>query len=55
MYREAQLILYNEVVAIGLWDEIRPYIYSSRIYVPEDALNPLYTFVIRFELVEVGS
>lgn len=55
LYKEAQLILYQNAVALGLWDEIRPFIYSQRVYVPEEALNPMYTFVIRFELVEVRS
>jgi peptide/nickel transport system substrate-binding protein len=55
LYKEAQLILYQNAVALGLWDEIRPFVYSQRVYVPEEALNPMYTFVIRFELVEVRS
>jgi peptide/nickel transport system substrate-binding protein len=55
LYKEAQLILYQNAIALGLWDEIRPFVYSQRVYVPEEALNPMYTFVIRFELVEVRS
>jgi peptide/nickel transport system substrate-binding protein len=55
LYKEAQLILYQNAVALGLWDEIRPFVYSQRVYVPEEALNPMYMFVIRFELVEVRS
>ncbi len=55
LYKEAQLTLYQNAVALGLWDEIRPFVYSQRVYVPEEALNPMYTFVIRFELVEVRS
>jgi peptide/nickel transport system substrate-binding protein len=55
LYKLAQLILHQNAVALGLWDEIRPFVYSQRVYVPEEALNPMYTFVIRFELVEVRS
>jgi hypothetical protein len=55
LYVQAQRLVYEDVAAVGLWDEIRPFIYSSRINLPEEALNPLYMFVIRFELVEVRS
>lgn len=52
-YEQAQRLVYEDAVVIGLWDEVRPFVYSSRINMPEDALNPLYMFVIRFELIEV--
>ncbi|MEM0000656.1 MAG: ABC transporter substrate-binding protein [Desulfurococcaceae archaeon] len=55
LYRQAHEIIFREAVAVGLWDEIRPFIYSKRIYVPQEALNPLYMYVIRFELVKVRS
>ncbi|MEM0002396.1 MAG: ABC transporter substrate-binding protein [Desulfurococcaceae archaeon] len=53
LYEQAQRLVHEDAVVIGLWDEVRPFVYSSRINMPEDALNPLYMFVIRFELVEV--
>jgi len=55
LYRRAQEIIYEECVAIGLWDDIRPFIYSSRVEVPEKALNPMYMFVVRFEYISVRS
>lgn len=55
LYEEAQSIIFSQAVAIGLWDEIRPYVYSSRVDLPEEALNPLYMYVIRFEIVKVKS
>jgi peptide/nickel transport system substrate-binding protein len=55
LYKDAQILLFEEAVAVGLWDEIRPFTYSSRIEMPQEALNPMYTFVIRFELVSVRS
>jgi peptide/nickel transport system substrate-binding protein len=55
LYVQAQQLVYEDAPAVGLWDEIRPFIYSGRINLPEEALNPLYMFVIRFELVEVRS
>jgi len=54
-YREVQEIIYKEAVAIGLWDEIKPFVYSNRVELPVEALNPMYMFVIRFELVSVRS
>ena len=53
LYRKAQLKIFEETIAIGLWDEIRPFVYSNRIDLPEEALNPMYMFVIRFEQVRV--
>ncbi len=53
LYAVAQRILYEEGVAVNLWDEVRPFIVSGRVEVPEDALNPMYMYVIRFELVKV--
>lgn len=53
LYRDAMRITYREAVVIGLWDEIRPFIYSHRVDLPEEALNPMYMYVIRFELVRV--
>lgn len=53
MYRKAQEMIYKEAVAIGLWDEVRPFVYSSKIELPNEALNPMYMYVIRFELVRV--
>lgn len=53
LYREAQKMIFKEAIAIGLWDEIRPFVYSSRVELPAEALNPMYMYVIRFELVKV--
>jgi peptide/nickel transport system substrate-binding protein len=54
-YEEAQRIIYREAPVIGLWDEIRPYVHSNRVELPEEALNPMYMYVVRFELVRVRS
>ncbi|MCD6301602.1 MAG: ABC transporter substrate-binding protein, partial [Staphylothermus sp.] len=53
LYTKAQDIIYYEVPAINLWDEIQPYVYNPRIELREEALNPLYMFVIFFQYVEV--
>jgi len=53
LYAEAQRILCEEGVAVNLWDDVRPFIVSGGVEVPEDALNPMYMYVIRFELVKV--
>jgi len=55
MYRRAQEIIYEEGVGVNLWDEVRPFVVSPRIELPEEALNPLYIYVIRFELVRARS
>ena len=55
LYVQAQLIIYRDAVAINLWDEIQPYVYSSKIEIPDEALNPLYMFVIFFQYVKVKS
>jgi peptide/nickel transport system substrate-binding protein len=53
LYAEAQRIVHEEGVAVNLWDEVRPFVVGGRVEVPEDALNPLYMYVIRFEYVRV--
>ena len=55
LYEDIQRLLFEEAVAIGLWDEIRPFIYSNRVEMPQEALNPMYMFVIRYELISVRS
>ena len=55
LYKNAQKSLFEEAIAVGLWDEIRPFIYSNRVEMPQEALNPMYMFVIRFELIYVRS
>lgn len=55
LYERAQSMVFKEAVAVGLWDEIRPFVYSNRVEVPEEALNPLYMYVVKFELVRVRS
>jgi len=54
LYREAQLIIYRDVVAINICDSIQPYVYDpERISFREDALNPIYMYVIFFQYIEV--
>jgi peptide/nickel transport system substrate-binding protein len=53
MYAQAQRIIYEEAVAVGLWDDVRPYVYSSKLLIPKEAFSPYYMYVIRFELVKV--
>ncbi|MEM4481765.1 MAG: ABC transporter substrate-binding protein [Desulfurococcaceae archaeon] len=53
LYENAQRILFEQAVGVGLWDDIRPYLYSDRVDLPREALNPLYMYVIRFEIVKV--
>ncbi|MEM4918592.1 MAG: ABC transporter substrate-binding protein [Thermofilaceae archaeon] len=53
LYAQAHKMLFDEGVAVNLWDEVRPFVVSPRVDLPEGALNPLYIYVIRFELVKV--
>ncbi len=53
LYTRAQVIVYNEAVAINLWDEVQPYVYNTRVVLPDEALNPLYMYVIFFQYVQV--
>ncbi len=53
LYAQAQRMLYEEGVAVNLWDEVRPFVISPNVELPREALNPLYIYVIRFELVRV--
>lgn len=53
LYVQAQDIIYRDVPAINLWDEIQPYVYSDRVVLEDKALNPLYMFVVFFQYVEV--
>ncbi len=53
LYADAQRIVHEEGVAVNLWDEVRPFVVSERVEVPDGALNPLYMYVIRFEYVKV--
>ncbi|MCS7104613.1 MAG: ABC transporter substrate-binding protein [Thermofilaceae archaeon] len=53
LYSRAQKIVYEEGVAVNLWDEVRPFVLSRRVEMPEEALNPLYMYVIRFEYIRV--
>lgn len=55
MYSEAQKMIFENAIAIGLWDDVRPYAYSSKLEIPEHAFSPYYMYVIRFELVRVRS
>lgn len=53
LYSRAQKIVYEDGVAVNLWDEVRPFVLSRRVEMPEEALNPLYMYVIRFEYIRV--
>ncbi|MEM0297526.1 MAG: ABC transporter substrate-binding protein [Zestosphaera sp.] len=53
LYREAQQKIFDEAVALNLWDEVKLFIYGRRVYIPPGAMNPLYMYVIRFEKVSV--
>ncbi|ADV65262.1 ABC transporter substrate-binding protein [Desulfurococcus mucosus] len=55
LYKDAQEKLFNEAIAVNLWDEIKPFIYSGRIEIPEEAMNPLYMYVISFQYVKVKT
>jgi len=55
LYREAQLKLFNEAIAINLWDEVKPFIYSGKVDIPEEAMDPLYMYVIWFQYVKVKA
>lgn len=53
LYARAQEAIFREGVAVNLWDEIRPFVVSPNVELPEEALNPMYMYVIRFELIKV--
>ncbi len=55
LYREAQIKLFDEVIGINLWDEIRPFIYNARVELRDECMNPLYMYVIYFQYVRVGT
>jgi len=55
LYRKAQEILFNDVAGINLWDEVRPFIYNTRVELPPECMNPLYMYVIYFQYVRVGA
>ncbi|HDI02323.1 MAG TPA: ABC transporter substrate-binding protein, partial [Ignisphaera sp.] len=47
LYTKAQALLFRDVPAIGLWDDVQPYIYNpNKIRFREEAFNPLYMYVI---------
>lgn len=53
LYEIAQRMIFEEAIGINLWDEVKCFMYSPKLEVPPEALNPLYMYVIRFELVRV--
>ncbi len=53
LYEEAQRLVFREGVAAALWTVVQPYVVSPRVRIREEALNPLYMYVIRFQHVEV--
>ncbi|WP_440059785.1 ABC transporter substrate-binding protein [Thermogladius sp. 4427co] len=55
LYRQAQEILFEQGVAANLWDEIKVFVYNPRINIPNNAVNPLYMYVIFFQYVQVTA
>uniref|UniRef100_A0A7J3Z4W9 ABC transporter substrate-binding protein n=1 Tax=Ignisphaera aggregans TaxID=334771 RepID=A0A7J3Z4W9_9CREN len=56
LYTQAQRIVFEEAVALNLCDSVHPFIYDGdKIKFREGAFNPLYSFVIFFQYVEVMS
>jgi peptide/nickel transport system substrate-binding protein len=54
LYRELQRYVYEELPAVNLWDMQHIYVYNpKKVLLPERALNPLYTYVVFFEYLEV--
>ena len=54
LYVKAQNIVYEEAPAIGLWDEIKPYVYNPRhVAISGEAFNPLYMYVLFIGHLEV--
>lgn len=54
LYKEIQKIVYEDMPAINLWDMQHIYVYRpDEIILRNEAFNPLYTFVIFFQYVEV--
>ena len=56
IYNEAQKVVFEDAIAISIADSIQPYIYDpDKVLIRDEALNPLYMFVIFFPYVEVIS
>jgi len=56
LYTQAQRIVFEEAVALNLCDSVHPFIYDGdKIKFREGAFNPLYSFVLFFQYVEVMS
>jgi peptide/nickel transport system substrate-binding protein len=54
LYREAQETLFNNAVAVNLWDEVKVFVYNPRVTLPSSAVNPLYMYVIFYQYVQVA-
>lgn len=56
LYMEAAQTIFNNVIAINLWDMMHIYVYDGgRLMLREEAFNPLYSYVIFFQYVEVKT
>jgi peptide/nickel transport system substrate-binding protein len=54
LYVEAQKTIFDEAIALNLCDSVHPFVYDSdKIRFREGAFNPMYSFVIFFQYVEV--
>jgi len=54
LYVEAQKTIFNEAIALNLCDSVHPFVYDGdKIRFREGAFNPMYSFVIFFQYVEV--
>ncbi|WP_434730989.1 ABC transporter substrate-binding protein [Thermogladius sp. KZ2Tp1] len=54
LYKQAQEILFSNGVAVNLWDEVKVFVYSPRLDIPEEAINPLYMYVVFYQYVKVA-
>ncbi len=53
LYERAQRIVFEEGVAAALWTIVQHYVVSPKVKIGEEALNPLYMYVVWFQYVEV--
>ncbi|MEM2234936.1 MAG: ABC transporter substrate-binding protein, partial [Desulfurococcaceae archaeon] len=56
LYAEAAQKIFNNAIAINLWDMMHIYVYDGgKLVFREEAFNPLYSYVIFFQYVEVKT
>ena len=54
LYEEIQKIVYEDMPAVNLWDMQHIYVYSpQKLKFREGVFNPLYTYVVFFQYIEV--